>query len=680
MDFSLIFFFAVSTASLFAVPYQDIHMSVTLRTNVNNTNQHMWYPTISMALQFASNNNTIVVYHGTYHEAVKISKFTNLTLISREAVVTPNQLVTNSIIDATGFSNAVTITNSTRIKVIGFLVRNAITNGIGGNMFSSIGSGIYLRNTTFSTLAFNKITHNQANSIFLSKNAQNNEVFRNALITNNGSGVLMISNGYNIVQSNDIEKNALSGQGYSGISVIDATNNIILNNTRIANNFNTGVGLFGSPRNNRLQGNTIFSNNGSGIGLGITNYRGNLRNNIITNNIIKQGSSVGIDIEVAKANQILNNIITYNNNDGILIRNGGSTNILIQNNLIKSNGFANAGIDIQVASTITNRLNSIIGQEVGIRYAAAGTIIVAKNNFISDWTNFDNLTGSAVKLTNNWWNFTVAASNAKRIAGNGLGYTNFMPYRIFGAFDITPGADTTALPIITWMTSLPGVTTATLRWNKPSSVVNFARYFVFRSQTPGVTNLTAAAWGTNNVNGTNYIDTPPVAGTWYYHVTSLDTPNPYTILTNESWYSLPVTGAMAMVGSYSIIATNTNLSYSGLAFNFQTTSNVIWITNNGSLPCKVLGQVNDFTNLPGPYVWKVTNGATAINQMQVRYSVFTNGVQSAWTLVPNMGTTVTLTPSLPLTKKMFLYIEIVTPTASSTLGPYKSRFRVIAHQ
>ena len=571
-----------------------------------------------------------------------------------------------------GFSYANTFTSnhiSGPAQPYGIWMSNANRNLFMSNTFTLNTNGIYITGAATNNIFYNNIINANKNFgiSFNSKLMINNVIKSNTISGPNQNYGIYFNGANGPVNHNFITNNTIFGQAY-GINFTNASRNYIEKNN-IYKNTNFGIYLQSKAQTNLIQANQIYSNTVIGI---FFNNSAN-HNAVTSNNIFGPNQKYGVYINNANYESNYGNNI-YNNTNGIYIVN--SSNSLITRNKIQS-GLKGTGIYYNISSSLI-QLNTITNNLYGIRYAN-GTLQMTKNNIFDNATNFLNMGSPFAKITNNWWNSTIASTNARRIINNG-GYSNFMPYRIFGAFDITQGADTTPLPVITWMTSLPSVTTATLRWNKPSNPANFARYFIFRSQTPGVTNLSAATWGTNNVNGTNYIDTPPFAGTWYYHVTSLDTPNPYTILTNESWYSYPITGAVATVGSYSIIATNTNLSYSGLAFNFQTTSNVIWITNNGTLPCQVLGQVNDFTNLPGPYVWKVTNGATAINQMQVRYSVFTNGVQSAWTLVPNMATTVTLTPSLPLFKKMYLYIEIVTPTASSSVGPYKSRFRVVAHQ
>ena len=75
-------------------------------------------------------------------------------------------------------------------------------------------------------------------------------------------------------------------------------------------------------------------------------------------------------------------------------------------------------------NTITNNFN-------GIKYNSGLTWQIVKNNIFDNTTNFNNLSGLGTKITNNWWNSTIASTNARRIKNNG-GYSNFTIYRLFG--------------------------------------------------------------------------------------------------------------------------------------------------------------------------------------------------------------------------------------------------------
>ncbi|GAI17128.1 unnamed protein product, partial [marine sediment metagenome] len=156
---------------------------------------------------------------------------------------------------------------------------------------------------------------------------------------------------------------------------------------------------------------------------------------------------------------------------------------------------------------------------------------VIMNNFISNGiaaTLFDN-------CTNNYWNSTIA-SEIKTISANTLDYSNFTPYRIGGPFDITLGADVTPLPIITGITASITNYNVNLKWSK-STPVDFSAYNIYISDIPGTTNLSKSdiIIKIPNVNTTNYSHFPGL-GTWYYHVTVSDIPDPNNF-TNECWYS-----------------------------------------------------------------------------------------------------------------------------------------------
>ena len=127
---------------------------------------------------------------------------------------------------------------------------------------------------------------------------------------------------------------------------------------------------------------------------------------------------------------------------------------------------------------------------MGLNIISGGVIgqLITKNNIINNTINFTNMSGAPyVQITNNWWNSTIASTNARRIKNNG-GYSNFTIYRLFGPFDIT-STNVNPLPRITWATATVAGTTVNLTWRKPSNVNGFGRYFVYRSTTPGTTNL-----------------------------------------------------------------------------------------------------------------------------------------------------------------------------------------------
>src|ERR1035437_8219941 len=93
---------------------------------------------IGVAVTAASAGDTIQVAHGTYKEDVTIAK--SLSLIGdREA---------NTIIDATGKNNGITITGATDVVVSGFTVENANT------------AGIWITGSSFVTIPDNSVVNN----------------------------------------------------------------------------------------------------------------------------------------------------------------------------------------------------------------------------------------------------------------------------------------------------------------------------------------------------------------------------------------------------------------------------------------------------------------------------------------------------------------------------------------
>ena len=93
---------------------------------------------IGAAVTAASAGDTIQVAHGTYKEDVAIAK--SLSLIGDGEA--------NTIIDATGKNNGITITGATDVVVSGFTVENADT------------AGIWITGSSFVTISDNRVINN----------------------------------------------------------------------------------------------------------------------------------------------------------------------------------------------------------------------------------------------------------------------------------------------------------------------------------------------------------------------------------------------------------------------------------------------------------------------------------------------------------------------------------------
>ena len=441
------------------------------------------YSTIASALTKANSGNLIEVDLGVYNESVLIKSLTNITL--RPTAWTQSGNNTGTIITGNGsLPNLILITNSSGNKIIGFTIEQSTSAGIRivGNSVSN-----YVQN--------NNIFSNSKAGIQLDINSWYNRIKLNKLFgANQGSGIYIGPIGAN---NNSIYSNLIFGNKTNGIflSGVSSTNNVIKANQIYSN---LVFGINNTANNNSILSNKIYVNQKNGILINAGN------NEIISANLITKNGTTGIAITNSIGSSLTYNILT-NQSQGLSINN----------------------------STVQFQLNLIKGNATGLKLGLANTLNETKNNIFANLTNVKAV--SSAKLTNIWWGSVVSSNIQKNIVGMS-GYSNFTPYRLFGAFDLTLGAITDKLPTITWATATSFGKTITLKWRKPSSVINFSKYVVYNSLVPGYANLSSAnlIFQTNNVNGTNYNLTITPNQTNYYFITSRDNTTPYT---NESWYS-----------------------------------------------------------------------------------------------------------------------------------------------
>ncbi|MDD5065967.1 MAG: right-handed parallel beta-helix repeat-containing protein, partial [bacterium] len=442
--------------------------------------------------------------------------------------------VTNGILfSGTSVSNAVKKNSVYSNECYGIFVNSgtAYNNYISTNVIWGFTQdyGIYINDSDRNTIQSNRIHHNLTYGVFISGDASTNYVTRNIIYSNNGAGIDIMSV---VAFKNRISFNVIYGlnQDY-GIVIGNGIANTIRSNV-LHHNESYGISINNNASSNYISKNTIYSNNQSGIIISSDEADNNL---IFTNDIFGFNQLAGIYVLNGDSQQICDNLIYNNQTNGIRLN--GSTNSLVRGNRIFGNFlngvYYSGSFSSLCQNTITNNMN-------GVRLVNGPFQRFEKNNLQTNTAcSFTNSSGMFMKLTNNWWGTTIASGIASRIRNNG-GYSNFTAYRLFGPFDITPGADTTRLPAITWATAIVTGNNVELKWNRPSDTSDFIRYFVYRSATPGTTNLSLAqrVWQTNQVNGTNHWETVNYGSNYYYHITSLDDPGAPNVLTNESWYSV----------------------------------------------------------------------------------------------------------------------------------------------
>ncbi|MBK8821420.1 MAG: right-handed parallel beta-helix repeat-containing protein [Anaerolineales bacterium] len=139
--------------------------------------------------------------------------------------------------------------------------------------------GIFLRNTTYSTITGNITDHNSCIGIRLINNSDYN------LVSNNISFANLSSIAYPVVVVSDA----------AGIDLTGASNNIVINNTTYSNE-DSGINVYvdgnGVPStNNLIIGNLSYENGDHGIDVN------NSPNNTIVGNTVHGNGTVGINVE-----------------------------------------------------------------------------------------------------------------------------------------------------------------------------------------------------------------------------------------------------------------------------------------------------------------------------------------------------------------------------------------------
>jgi len=462
------------------------------------------------------------------------------------------------ILDASPIVKSNFITNSQGISVFGnsapVITYNRITrNSTGGIKISSVTNPNIV-------VANNEITFNFEGISIINFSSNISKISNNRISYNN-RGVWISDSADIKIYKNEIEKNTNEGVYLTGSRRVQVLNNNILTNSK-------GISIFWT-RNSRIDNNILFSNNRnvfitnskavtltnnriyySSIGIQ-TFYSTNLRivqnyitnnergiylanssfSNIITNNNILKNKYSGIYFYGTRNNYIYNNLITFNSN-GIEFNNSlGNIENYIYYNLIRNN---TNGIWYSSSPNNNIILNTITSNRVGVNmnWIGGSLITLRKNNIDNNYlTNVINNTGNPQTILTNWFGTTIVTNIKKKIGGSQT--IDFIPYRLFGRFNITPGADTFPPSQITSFTSqIVSGNNVALKWN---SSIGAVRYFIYRATNSGAWSNFTRSSVLAIATSTNWTNKSLTDGTYYYWITALD--NPGSIWTNETWYS-----------------------------------------------------------------------------------------------------------------------------------------------
>ena len=463
------------------------------------------YVRIQWAVDNASDGDTIVVRDGVYVENVNVDK--SLDIISENGSA-------ECIVQAANSDDHVFEVLADYVTICGFTIKNAtdyesagvylLSNNtyISNNIITKNNKGIYIRKADNVTITENNISRNDIGSlgdgiyIFYTHNLTiNNNYFlnnsdegiqclfecRNISIVNNkiknngGRGIDM--EGWT-VRNISIINNIILSNSYEGISLVEKStpsdwidalfyrNDYIFDNNTISLNNGDGIYLGQISRANKIIGNNISSNHGSGIKFGgkyIIYYKYGQpiytlmsQNNLIERNMI-YNNTIGIYSSFSGCDNILENVIS-NNYQGIYF--GQCEYQEIENNQIFNNAF---GMELRECKPLIYQYNplyylirghnliernTIHSNTIGINLTESSTNKFCLNNFLNNTNNVHsynsaNIWNSTEKITYTYKGKTFANYignywsdyNGVDSDGDGIGET---PYIIDGDMDEYP--------------------------------------------------------------------------------------------------------------------------------------------------------------------------------------------------------------------------------------------------
>ena len=243
------------------------------------------YTTISLAIDHASQGDTVKVKQGIYNENLKITKTISLEGENREETI---------IIGNTGSNQPAVLTIAAPgIKISGFTIQSADTQNPNQRAY---GINVQADNCTIHGNIIQK------NYIGIFGSLQSSNIISNNLITLNAKdGIRFLGGSQNVISNNIIVANDVSGIALGGYQYT-VEKNIIQNNFR-------GLGLGASY--SIIFANKIGSNIESGIWLsGSKNVIS--KNDISTN---KYGIFVTNQLAAPRANEIYQNNFLHNTNN-----------------------------------------------------------------------------------------------------------------------------------------------------------------------------------------------------------------------------------------------------------------------------------------------------------------------------------------------------------------------------
>jgi parallel beta-helix repeat protein len=375
---------------------------------------------IGAAVAAALPGDTIQVAHGTYKEDVTIAKSLSLIGDGEE----------NTIIDATGKNNGITITGATDVVVSGFTVENANT------------AGIWITGSSFVTISDNRVINNDK-ALIPGANASCPPLigtpFASGEAQDCGEGVFLSAVDHSILANNTITGNA------GGILITDDTgpthDNLITGNSVVRNTAldcgitlpsHSAAGVF----HNTVSGNDSSYNGGPGVGIFAPGPGSKAYGNVVINNRLRGNGLPGVTMHNHAApgvNGVPSGAPPVMFNDNVILGNDISAN---------SQDFEDAatagptGINIFSLAPMTGTLISqnVIHQEafdIVIKVPATGNVPAVQihlNNIPDNQVGLQNAGTATVDATQNWWGCSggPAARGCATVSGTGVLFTPWL--------------------------------------------------------------------------------------------------------------------------------------------------------------------------------------------------------------------------------------------------------------
>jgi parallel beta-helix repeat protein len=295
----------------------------------------MDFTTIQEAMGAAHDNDTIIVYNGSYNENLTLNK--QLTLKgSGMPIVDAGE---NGSVITVGADGC--IIDGFKINRSGYDLEDAgirvesDKNMIKNNTISNNWYGIHLRKrVSNNTIQNNEVVSNKFRGISLDDYTSDNIVLNNTVISNDDDGIEVDAS-----DNNTIGNNMISQNNGDGISMDDKSDNNIIRNNTILGNIGDGIWVGWYSSNNKIIDNIILSNAYGGI-----YFDDYTSSNSITNNTISFNGGNGMVLRTSHYNTIRSNTITSNDGKGIKL-DSAPNNIVYHNNLIDNypNGYDDTG-------------------------------------------------------------------------------------------------------------------------------------------------------------------------------------------------------------------------------------------------------------------------------------------------------------------------------------------------